>query len=423
MYKKTTLENGLRIITVPQEQSQTVTVLVLVGTGSKYEKKEISGVSHFLEHMLLKGTVKRPTEMDVFGAIDGVGGAFNAFTGEDFTGYYAKVQSSKFEFALDWVSDIFLNSTLPAEEVEKERGAIIEEINMFYDHPMRHIWDLWNEVLYGDQPAGWNIAGTKETVSSIKREDMASYRNDQYVASDTIVCLSGNFKEQEAVTMAQKYFSGISLGKPFSKVAVKEDQKHPEVFICYKDNNQTQIALGVRTYDHSHPRKYALEMLNAVLGGMASSRLMEEIRIKRGLAYDVHTENIMDPDTGSLVVSANLDTSRLYEAIKVILGEFKKIASAKISDEDLKKAKDNYIGRSSIALESSHALASFYAEQELLEKEILTPEDIFAKINSVTAEEVLAVAQDIFKPEKLNLALIGPFKDKEEFIKLLTSNL
>jgi len=413
----------LRIITVPQEQSQTVTVLVLVGTGSKYEKKEVSGVSHFLEHMLLKGTLKRPTEMDVFGAIDGVGGAFNAFTGDDFTGYYAKVQSSKFEFAFDWVSDIFLNSTLPAEEIEKERGAIIEEINMFYDHPMRHIWDLWNEVLYGDQPAGWNIAGTKETVSKIKREDLASYRKNQYVSSDTIVCISGNFKEQEAIALVQKYFSEISSSKPFSKLAVEESQNHPEILIYSKNNNQTQIALGVRTYNHFHPRKYALEMLSAVLGGMASSRLMEEVRIKRGLAYDVHTENIMNSDTGSLVAAANLDTSRLHEGIKVILGEFKKMAGVKISEDELKKAKDNYIGRSSIALESSHALASFYAEQELLEGGILTPEDIFAKINSVTAEEILAVAQDIFKPEKLNLALVGPFKEKEEFINLLNSNL
>jgi predicted Zn-dependent peptidase len=423
MYKKTILNNGLRIITVPQEQSQTATVLVLVGTGSKYEKKEVSGISHFLEHMLLKGTAKRPTEMDIFGAIDGIGGAFNAFTGEDFTGYYAKVQSSKFEFAFDWVSDIFLNATLPAEEIEKERGAIIEEINMFYDHPMRYIWDLWNEVLYGDQPAGWNIAGTKETVSNIKRGDLASYRKSQYVASDTIVCISGNFKEEEAIALAQKYFSGISSSNPFPKPAVLESQKNPEVLVRYKDNSQTQIALGVRTYSHSHPRKYALEMLNSVLGGMASSRLMEEIRIKRGLAYDVHTENIMNSDTGSLVVSANLDTSRLQEGLKVVLAEFKKIAEAKISGEELKKAKDNYIGRNSIALESSHALASFYAEQELLEGEILTPEEIFAKINSVTAEEILAVARDIFKPEKLNLALIGPFQEKEEFINLLNSNL
>lgn len=423
MYKKTTLPNRLRIITVPREQSQTATVLVLVGTGSKYEKKEVSGISHFLEHMLLKGTAKRPTEMDVFSAIDGIGGAFNAFTGEDFTGYYAKVQSSKFEFAFDWVSDIFLNSTLPAEEIEKERGAIIEEINMFYDHPMRYIWDLWNEVLYGDQPAGWNIAGTKETVSNIKRGDLASYRKSQYVASDTIVCISGNFKEEEAIALVQKYFSGISSSDSFPKLAVLESQKKPEVLVRYKDNSQTQIALGVRTYSHSHPGKYALEMLNSVLGGMASSRLMEEVRIKRGLAYDVHTENIMNSDTGSLVVSANLDTSRLQEGLKVVLAEFKKIAEAKISEEELKKAKDNYIGRNSIALESSHALASFYAEQELLEGEILTPEEIFAKINRVTAEEILAVARDIFKPEKLNLALIGPFQEKEEFINLLNSNL
>ncbi|MFA5747296.1 MAG: pitrilysin family protein, partial [Candidatus Paceibacterota bacterium] len=196
MYKRTILGNGLRIITVPSDTSKTVTVLALIGTGSKYEKKEVSGISHFLEHLLFKGTRKFPTEMDVFGVMDEIGGSFNAFTGPDYTGYYAKVQTEKFEVAMDWVSDMYLNATLPEAEIEKERGTIIEELNMYYDHPMRYIGTLWNELLYGDQPAGWDIGGTKETVLKISREELVAYRQSQYVASNTIVCISGNFNGQ-----------------------------------------------------------------------------------------------------------------------------------------------------------------------------------------------------------------------------------
>ncbi|MFA5249694.1 MAG: pitrilysin family protein [Candidatus Paceibacterota bacterium] len=419
MFKKTTLSNGLRVITVPQESSKTVTVLILVGTGSKYERKEISGVSHFLEHMLAKGTVNRPTEMDVFAAMDEAGGVFNAFTGPDYTGYYAKVESSKFDIALDWTSDIFLNATLPQEEIAKERGTIIEELNMFYDNPARHISTVWTQALYGDQPAGWDIGGTKETVSNIKREDLLSYRQSQYVASNTIVCASGNFNEAQALKNIGNYFAGISTAKPSAKAPVIEFQQKPQVLIYPKETNQTQLAMGVRAYKSSNDKRYAAEVLDIILGGMMTSRLMEEVRIKRGLAYYANTEMLADPDAGYLMANANLDTSRLKEGIGVILGEFKKIASAKVSPEELKRAKDNYIGKGYIALESSHALASFYAEQELLEERALTPGEIFAKIKAVTADDVLNVARDIFKPEKLNLALIGPFGDKAEFEEIL----
>lgn len=419
MYKKTILPNGLRIITVPQDTSKTVTVLALIGTGSKYEKREISGVSHFLEHLLFKGTKKLPTEMDVFGVMDEIGGMFNAFTGPDYTGYYAKVQTEKFEVALDWVSDMYLNATLPEAEIEKERGTIVEELNMYYDHPMRYIGTLWSKLLYGDQPAGWDIGGTKETVLRISREDMAAYRKAQYVASNTIICMSGNFNGQNAERSVEKYFREISTARPFSKQPVLERQEKPEVLIYKKDTKQTQIGIGVRSHNYSYSKRYALELLSIILGGMSTSRLMEEVRIKRGLAYSVEAENIVDPDTGSLMAAANLDSSRLEEGIKVILQEFKKISIREVSAGELKKAKDNIIGRSSIALESSHAQASFYAEQDLMENRILTPEDIFAKINEVTAGDILAVAQDIFKPEKLNLALIGPYDKKEKFQELL----
>ena len=423
MHKKTALKNGLRVVLVPAKNTDAVTVLVLVGTGSKYETKEISGISHFLEHLQFKGTKKRRTEMDIFTLLDGLGGISNAFTGQDYTGYYAKVQSGKFEVAFDLVADIFLNATLPAEEIEKERGTIIEELNMFYDHPMRHIWTVWGGVLYGDQPAGWDIAGTEETVKKITRDQLISYRDSNYVASNTIICVSGNFDEKKARSLAKIYFGDFETKTPGKKAPVVEQQSSPNVLIYKKDTKQTQIALGARAFNLSYPKRYALELMETILGGMSSSRLMEEVRIKRGLVYDVHTELAMDPDTGSLAAAANLDSSRLDEGIKVIMGEFKKIRDKNVTAAELQKAKDNYIGKSSIMLESSHTKGLFYGEQELLEGRMLEPEDICEKIKKVTLQEVREVAEDIFKPERLNLAVIGPYDDKSRFQNLLDGAL
>jgi len=222
MYKKIILKNGLRIITVPQKESKTATVLVLVGTGSKYETKEISGISHFLEHMLFKGTKKFKKPKDVAEFLDKIGGDFNAFTGEEYTGYYAKVSAEHLDVAFEWVSDIFLNSIIPLKEVEKERGVIIEEINMYKNNPMMYIGQLWKEVLYGDQPAGWDIAGTKETVSSITRKNILNYIFNQYNAKNTIVCLAGNINEEEVMQKTKKYFNKTQTKKSKEKVKVIE---------------------------------------------------------------------------------------------------------------------------------------------------------------------------------------------------------
>ena len=220
MFKKTVLNNGLRIITVPQKSTQAVTVLVLVGTGSKYEKKETNGISHFLEHMFFKGTKKRPTTVAIAETLDRVGGIYNAFTGEEYTGYFAKVDSSHLDMALDWVSDVYFNSLLPEKEIEREKGVIIQEINMYKDHPMSYVGILWSKLLYGDQPAGWPISGTKESVSKIYRQDLISYMKKQYVASNTIVCVSGNIEIQKTLGKIKRYFSKIKTVIPFKKPQV-----------------------------------------------------------------------------------------------------------------------------------------------------------------------------------------------------------
>jgi len=419
MFKKIVFKNGLRLITVPGKNAQSVTILVLVKTGSKYEKKEINGISHFLEHLYFKGTKKRPTPISVAETLDRVGGIFNAFTGEDYTGYWAKVASSNFDLALDWVSDIFFNSLLPKEEIEKERGVILEEINTYLDIPALHIQDLWTELLYGNQPAGWPITGRKENILKMSRQELINYRERQYVAENTLISVAGNISLEQALKGIKKYFQKIKIKKPFGKEKVIENQTKPSMLLKFKKTDQTHLCLGVRGYNSFHPKKYIQELLASILGGMMSSRLFVEIRGKLGLAYSISTSTEDDPDTGYLVTRAGVDNKRADIAISAILKEYKNISQKKVSKEELKKAKDHYKGTTALYLEQSESKASFFARQELLENKILTPEEVFNKIDKITAEDILAVAKDVFKPEKLNLAIIGPFKDKEKFKRLL----
>ena len=429
MFKKITLKNGLRIITVPQKSTPAVTVLVLVGTGSKYETKETKGISHFLEHLYFKGTKKRPSGLLIAEVLDKLGGVYNAFTSEEYTGYYAKVATPHFETALDWVSDIYFDSLLPKKEIEKERGVIIEEINMYLDMPMIYIGELWKTLLYGDQPAGWDIAGTKKTVSKITREQILNYMKSQYVASNTIVCIAGNISLPQAINKIENCFSGISKTQPKSKppvidasvnsALIVEKQEKPKTLLFSKKTDQTHLALGVRAFNLFHPHRFTLEILGIILGGMMSSRLFVEIRGKLGLAYYVKTEVECDPDTGYLVTNAGIDNQKVDKAILAILKEYRKISQKKISLAELKKAKENFKGKLALYLESSDAKASFCAGQELLERKILTPKEIFKKIDKITINDILKVAREIFKSEKLNLALVGPFEDKEKFQKLL----
>lgn len=420
MFQKTTLKNKVRLILVPMRNTEAVTVLVLVGTGSKYETKKISGISHFLEHVFFKGTKKRPSTVLIAEPMDRVGGVFNAFTGEDLTGYYAKVQPSKFELALEWVSDIFLNSTLPEDEINKEKGVIIEEINMIYDNPTSYISVLWPKVLYGDQPAGWDIAGTKESVGKMDRRNLLEYRRKQYTAQNTIVVISGKIEPQETKKLVLKHFSGVKKAVPLKKPEVLEKQTCPEVLFEKRKTDQSHLCLGVRGYNAFHKKRYGFEILGVALGGMMSSRLFIEVRAKLGLAYYIKTDTETNPDTGYLVTQAGVRNDKIKEVILAILKEYKKIRESKISATELKKAKDNVKGKMALSLESSDAKASFYGVQELLENKILTPKEIYAKIDTVSTDDIQEIAKDIFVPQNLNLALIGPQKNGKEIKKWLS---
>lgn len=423
MYKKTTLSNGLRIITVPMPDTKTVTVLVLVATGSKYETKEINGISHFLEHMTFKGTNKRPMPLAIVEPLDRIGSQYNAFTGQEYTGYYAKANGRHLDLLLDIMSDITLNPKFKQEEINKERGVIIEEINMYEDNPARKIGDIWTYLLYGDQPAGWDTAGKKEIIAKLMRDDFVKYHNDHYVAPKTIVIVSGMIEHNNVTEKIKKLFKSISGAKGKNKVATKEFQKKPETKNFYKKTDQTHIVLGVRSYDIFDKRRYAADVLATILGGGMSSRLFQLLRDKMGAAYYVRTFSDESTDTGNLATWAGIDNRRAEEIIKAILEEYKKISRVKVSAAELNKAKEHLEGSLILSIETSDELASFYGFQEILKREILKPEEVIKKVKTVTAGDVLEVAQDIFRPEKLNLAVIGPFKDSKKFANLLIKNI
>jgi len=419
-FKKITFPNGLRLISVQDKTSEAITVLILVATGSKYETKETSGISHLLEHMLFKGTKAKPTPIDIVEPLDRVGGVYNAFTGEEYTGYFAKVSADNFDLALDTISDIYLNSKLDEKEMQKEKGVIIEEINMYLDHPSFYVQTLWTKLLYGDQPAGWDIAGKKETVAKITKAQLAKYIESQYVASNTVVCVAGNVpNEKELVLKIKKHFSNISTKSPRKKIAVIEKQSKPEVLLYNKKTDQTHFCLGARGYNMFDKRRYAQEILSSILGGMMSSRLFIKIREELSLCYYIKTNSSSDTDTGFLVSQTGADNSRVPKAITEILKEYKKISEVEVPSNELRKAKDNLKGKMALMLETSDAQASFYGMQELLENKVLAPKEIYGKINKVTKRDILNLSSDIFKPEKLNLALIGPFEDKQKFQNLI----
>ncbi len=420
-YNRTILENGLRVITIPMTSFESATVLVMVGAGSRYETSQNNGISHFLEHMAFKGTQKRPNAMAIAGLIDGMGGEFNAFTGKETTGYYIKSANTHVETCLDVLSDMLLNSKLDPEEIQKEKGVILEELNLYEDTPARKIPELYESLLYGDTPMGWDIGGNKDVIRAVKREDFVKYMQSLYSASNMTVVVSGGIDTDKVLGQIKGYFAKMNKFDTLGYNKVIEKQEKPAVLIKKKDTEQVHIGLGVRTVDIEHPDKYALEVLSAILGGGMSSRLFNEIREKRGLAYYVRSSSDNYLDCGTLVSFAGVDAKRTDEAISVMREQYAKIASAAepVVAEELTKAKEFLKGHLVLDLEDSRSVASFFAHQELLEKHIDTPTEVLQKIEKVSLEEVAAVAKKYLVQNQLNLAIIGNFDDSEKFRKLL----
>lgn len=419
-FNQTKLPNGLRVITVPMVDNPAVTVLVMVETGSKYEKKDTSGLSHFLEHMMFKGTPKRPTALDISKELESLGAQYNAFTGQEYTGYYAKVSKEHIDIALDVVSDIYLHPLLNEKEIEKEKGVIVEEIRMYQDMPHRHVHDLFMELVYGDQPAGWNVAGNETTVKNFKKEDFVKYVGEHYVAESTIVAVSGSFDEKETLGKIEKAFANISTGVKNKKESVKEEQTKPEISLKFKETDQAHIVLGVRSFGARDKRDTALKVLSILLGGGMSSRLFQKLREEMGVGYYIHSSHDAYTDHGLFTISTGIDTSRIDEVISTLISECKKIISDEIKEEELQKVKDYVSGSFKLGFETSDSRAEYCALHEIIDGKIDDPDVEVEKINKITVADLKEIAKEIFVDEKLNMAIIGPYKDKQKFEKLLT---
>ena len=421
--KKVTFPSGLEALLVPLKETRTVTVLILVRAGSEYEKKEINGISHFLEHMCFKGTIKRPTSKEISSLMDSLGANFNAFTSQEHTGYYVKVDNRHLDVALDLISDIYQNSLFKEEEIEKEKGVIIEEMNLDEDTPTSQIYDVLLKLLYDDQPAGWRVLGEKEIIKKIKRQNFLDYTKNNYTADKTLVVVSGHFNEEIVEKYLKDLFKDINQNKGIPEQKVKENQKEPAVLIKTKKTDQTHLVLGARAFSKFDERRYALSLLSVILGQGMSSRLFQKIREEMGAAYYVYSLADLNCDHGFFGVATGVALSKTQEAIKVIMEAFKKIANEAPSEAEVKKAKDYLKGKQALGLESSDEFAFFYGLQYLYYKKTFSLDELYKKIDTITPQMIMNLAKELFQPKNLNLAILGPYqrkKDEAKFKKLLS---
>jgi predicted Zn-dependent peptidase len=421
VFNRQTLANNLRLLTAPIDHAQSVSCFIMLAAGSRYETPETSGIAHFAEHMFFKGTERRPTARDIGTEIDSIGGEFNAFTGKEYTGYYVKCAAEHRQTAFDVLVDMLRHSKFDSEEIDREKGVIVEEMNMYFDTPRDYISGVYDTLLYGDQPLGWDIIGRKETVRAATRETFLDYTARWYKPKRMVVGVSGKIEgdlESEITTLLGDLEPG-ETGEP-APVAI-HGNGGARVRIHTKASDQAHLCLGVRSYPLVHPDRYALQALSTVLGTGMSSRLFTEVRERRGLAYYVYALNHSYTDAGSLFSQAGVDIERIDEAVTTIVAELRKIAEEPVPSRELDKARNVAKGRFVLQIESPHGLLMFGLRREILEGEATEPEEVLAGLDAVTAEDVQRVAQDVIGGNGLNLALIGPFEqtEHERFQQLL----
>ena len=416
VFERSELSNGLRVLTAPMPQAQSVSCFVMLAAGSRYETAETNGIAHFAEHMFFKGTERRPTARDIAGEIDSIGGEFNAFTGKEYTGYYVRCAAETRDVALDVLVDMLRNSRFDAEEIEREKGVIIEEMNMYFDTPRDFIGGVYESLLYGDQPLGWDIIGRKETVRGATRETFTDYTGTWYKPSRMVVGVGGRLGDglQERL---EELLGDIPAGETGSPAPVSPNGTG-RVKVHTKASDQAHLVLGVRSRPLTDPDRYVLQLLATVLGGGMSSRLFTEVRERRGLAYYVFGTNHAYTDAGSLYSQAGVDINRIDEAVTTIVEQFKLLAEEAVPADELEKARNFAKGRFVLQLESPHGTIMFGLRREVLEGRAEEPQTVLDALDAVTAEDIQRVAQDIIDDGPY-LSVIGPFDDAERFEKLL----
>lgn len=410
-FERFLLPNGVRVILVPKEDSLATTVAVLVEAGSKYETKDVNGISHFLEHMCFKGTTKRPRPIDIASELDGLGADYNAFTAQEYTSYYAKVKNESFHRALDIVADLYLHPTFNVDELEKEKGVITEEINMYEDLPKQKASMLFMELVYGDQPAGWSILGPKEVIRRLTREDFLKYRGAHYLPQATTVVIAGGFPAAKAREDVAAHFGGIEEGEKSGKPKVVEQQDKPRELVHFKEVDQSHLVMGFRAFDVKDERRYALEVLADILGGGMGSRLFQKVREEMGAAYYVNAGVDFYSDHGLVTMSAGVTHEKLRTVVTAGLEEFARFVTEPVDGETLDRAKRHLTGQFVLGLETSDAIGYYYGGQEVMGLPLVTPEEYTAKLQAVTTGDIQVVARELFTNDRLNLALVGPYKD------------
>jgi predicted Zn-dependent peptidase len=419
VYQRDTLSNGLRVITAPLDHAKSVACYVMLAAGSRYEEASNRGIAHFAEHMFFKGTERRPTARDLAMEVDKIGGEFNAFTSKEYTGYYIRCAGEERDTALDVLVDMLRHSKFDSEELEREKGVIVEEMNMYIDTPRDYVGSLYEELLFGSNPLGWETLGTRETVRSATRKTFLDYIGHWYTPRRMVVGVAGAVGDDLIPRLEDLLgdMSGNGSGRPAP--AQFDRPPEPQLLVYQKDSDQANICLGVPSYPLDHPDRYVLQMLSTVLGTGMSSRLFLEVRERRGLAYYVFGINQSYTDTGTLVAQAGVDLSRADEAVSVVASEFRKLAEERVPDEELEKARALAKGRFVLQTESPNGLILFGLRREVLEGGAVEPEELLAGLDAVTAEDVQRVAQDVIGSNAMRLAVIGPFDDDAKFREAL----
>lgn len=423
MFQKFTLKNGLPVILAPKKESKSVAVFLMYKVGSRCEKAaKIHGISHFVEHLMFKGTKKRPSTLDISKELDTIGSDYNAYTAKDHTAYHIKVNAEDMEIACDILSDMLYNSVFDKEKLEHEKGVIIEEIKMYEDQPIQYAEMLFEEEIFKGSDLEHNIAGTRNSVRGISREDIIEYLNDYYAPENAVLVIAGKIKPN-VKKILNKYFVRTGFGKKFKAKAKFKPllfkQNKPQGILSFKQTNQAHIALGFPAYPYNHPKLYALYVLATILGGNMSSRLFINVREKEGLCYYIRAQADVYEDTGDILIRSGLDVDKLEKGLKIISQNLRDIKLKGITSEELSKAKKFLKGRLTMQLEELNDLAEFYGREFILTDKMLTPDQKISKILAVTRKEVNQVAKEIFDKSKLNFAMVSPFKDKNKYLKLI----
>ncbi len=417
-FDRTVLPNGLRILTSTFRHTNAVSIIFLFGAGSRYETPELAGASHLFEHMLFKGTPERPTPRQISEVVEGVGGTLNAFTDREVTGYWCRLAQPNYREGIDLLSDMTLNSLFKEDDIAKEKQVVYEEIRASNDSPGARTSMLLDNLLWPEQPMGRDIAGSVESVGAISRDEMLKYLETQYVASNTVIAIAGNIEHTDIVEQVEGLLGGLHDGDILPMFPYEPKPLTKRVAVEHRPTEQAHISIGLTGLDNSDPDRHALSIMSVILGETMSSRLFEEVREQRGLAYDIHSGTHFFSDCGALIVESGIDPGRVDEAIPVILAELGKMRDG-VTEAEWSQARELTKGRMMLRMEESRAVSSFLGIQELLRDKVETVEEVLAKVSAVTREDIQRVANRVIQSENLVLAIVGPFDDASHFEAML----